>query len=258
LVFVHARSALEPAVNAADTEAMPEARRLLVPLLAIAAALVALHLARGTAEPAPAHDALGEVDGARFRLSAGDPGRAPVLGDDVRRATLTFAPTVAPSDRRAVLDAVAAARPEARGLIDAVDGLVDVRVADPGPGVAGNTLIGRPRYVVTLDLRALDQHFGARGITRVVLHELGHVIDHALVPRVLERGLDAGIPRGYGCHQGVSGACANAEERFAETFAKWATGDIGLNLDVGYKVMPPAVPLDAWGAPLARLGQAGA
>jgi hypothetical protein len=71
----------------------------------------------------------------------------------------------------------------------------------------------------------------------------------------MERSLDAGIPRGYGCDSGVSGACAQAGERFAETFAKWATGDIGFNLDVGYKVLPPALPLTAWGEPLTRLGR---
>jgi hypothetical protein len=52
------------------------------------------------------------------------------------------------------------------------------------------------------------------------------------------------------------GACANREERFAETFAKWAIGDIGVNLDIGYKVPPPSVALDVWGQPLARLAAA--
>jgi hypothetical protein len=65
--------------------------------------------------------------------------------------------------------------------------------------------------------------------------------------------LDAGIPTGLGCDGGVSGACASRAERFAETFAKWALGDIGINLNVGYKVPPPRLPLDAWGAPLAQL-----
>jgi hypothetical protein len=66
--------------------------------------------------------------------------------------------------------------------------------------------------------------------------------------------LQAGIPAGYGCEQGTSGACATAPERFAESFAKWATGDIGVDLYIGYKVPPPSPTLDAWGAPLARLG----
>ena len=58
---------------------------------------------------------------------------------------------------------------------------------------------------------------------------------------------------GYGCDEGVSGACADEAERFAESFAKWALGDIGVNLEIGYKVPPPSAPLDVWGAPLARL-----
>lgn len=50
----------------------------------------------------------------------------------------------------------------------------------------------------------------------------------------------------------MTGGCASREERFAETFAKWATNDIGLNLYIGYKVPPPA-SLDAWGTPLAAV-----
>jgi hypothetical protein len=42
----------------------------------------------------------------------------------------------------------------------------------------------------------------------------------------------------------------------AESFAKWALGDIGINLEIGYKVPPPSAPLDVWGAPLARLAAA--
>jgi hypothetical protein len=86
------------------------------------------------------------------------------------------------------------------------------------------------------------------------LHELGHVIDFALVPEDTMTQLQAGIPTGYGCDQGLSGACANARERFAESFAKWATGDIGVDLGEGYKVPPPGPTLAAWGAPLARRG----
>ncbi|MDP9345253.1 MAG: hypothetical protein M3P44_05960, partial [Actinomycetota bacterium] len=69
----------------------------------------------------------------------------------------------------------------------------------------------------------------------------------------LDKQLGAGIPAGYGCDQGLSGACATSDERFAESFAKWAVGDIGLDLNVGYKVMPPGPSLSAWGAPLERL-----
>jgi hypothetical protein len=87
----------------------------------------------------------------------------------------------------------------------------------------------------------------------VLDHELGHVVDHALLTDDVVAAMDSEIPTGYGCEEGVTGACANSEERFAETFAKWALGDIGVNLDIGYKVPPPSVALDVWGQPLARL-----
>jgi hypothetical protein len=80
------------------------------------------------------------------------------------------------------------------------------------------------------------------------------VVDFALLPDALTTELDAGIPRGWGCEYGKLGSCASREERFAESFAKWATGDIGVNIDVGYKVPPPGPTLDAWGAPLAGFG----
>src|SRR5215207_6984680 len=44
-----------------------------------------------------------------------------------RAATLRFTATVAPKDRAWILAAVASARPEARRLIDEVDGLIEVR-----------------------------------------------------------------------------------------------------------------------------------
>jgi hypothetical protein len=95
--------------------------------------------------------------------------------------------------------------------------------------------------------------YGRRGIDRVVLHELGHVVDHALVPDDAMARLQAGIPAGFGCDDGRAGACADPGERFAESFAKWATGDIGVDLYIGYKVPPPGPTLDAWGAPLQEL-----
>jgi hypothetical protein len=78
------------------------------------------------------------------------------------------------------------------------------------------------------------------------------VIDFALVPAALDAQLDAEIPRGYGCEQGQTGACAVPVERFAESFMKWATRDIGVGVNLGYKVPPPD-DLESWGAPLASL-----
>jgi hypothetical protein len=171
---------------------------------------------------------LSEVAGARYRLDAASAksSGARLLAPGVRRAGFRFAPTVAPADRQAFLDAVASARPEARRLIAVVDGLVDVRIGPTGtPGAIGLTEDG----------------------------ELGHVIDHALLTDDVTAALDAGIPAGLGCEEGKLGGCANREERFAESFAKWALDDIGVNLEIGYKVPPPSPPLAVWGAPLARL-----
>jgi hypothetical protein len=107
---------------------------------------------------------------------------------------------------------------------------------------------------VTVDWRGSPGATGRAGIHRVVLRELGH--DHARVADGDMAVLQGGIPAGWGCEQGISGACGTAQERFAERFAKWATGDVGVDLYVGYTVPPPSPKLDAWGAPLERLAAA--
>jgi hypothetical protein len=216
---------------------MRDSRRLILPVLAVAAVVVlAVAGARRTAASA---------EGA-----AGPPG----ISAADRAATFHFAPDTAPADRDAVLAAVARARAPARRLVGLVDGLTDVRVGPTGSsGVLGLTESRAGRYAVTLDLRTVAARYGRRGIDRVVLHELGHVVDTALVPPATMAALQAAIPSGYGCDGGTTGGCAAPPERFAESFAKWATGDIGVDLYVGYKVPPPGPTLDAWGAPLAQL-----
>jgi hypothetical protein len=169
-----------------------------------------------------------------------------------RAATFTFDPRLAPADREAILTAVAHARPEAQALIAAVDGLVDIRVGQMADASGKAQPLG-VRFLVSLDLGAISRSAGQRGIDNVVLHELGHVVDFALVGPALDTQLDAGIPQGYGCDYGYAGGCAPMMERFAESFAKWATGDIGIDLYFGYKIPPPS-DLDAWGAPLVGLG----
>jgi hypothetical protein len=231
---------------------MADIRRLTLPAILLAGLVVALALigARRSGVPVGA-----EVAGARFRLDAAAARKsgAPILPAADRAATFRFAPGTAEADREAFLAAVAHA--PARRLIDLVDGLVDVTIAPTGiTGALGVTRSGGARYDVTVDLGTVANVHGRRGIDRVVLHELGHVVDHALVPDDTMARLMASIPQGYGCEQGVAGACAVAPERFAETFAKWATGDIGVDLYVGYKVPPPSLTLDTWGAPLDRLG----
>jgi hypothetical protein len=179
--------------------------------------------------------------------------QAPRLTQEVRDASFTFDPSVSAPDRQLILREVAAARPEARRLIAIVDGLVTIHVgpaSNGGPDAVGLTARSPRGFDVTFDLSTVWQENGERGVQRLVLHELGHVVDEALVPPQLQSRLDALIPPSYGCdpRQPVIG-CAPPPERFAETFAKWCTGDIGINLDIGYKVAPPP-SLDEWGAQL--------
>jgi hypothetical protein len=204
----------------------------------------------------PPTDSRSEVAGARYRLdeAAAERSGARLLAADARRAPLRFAPSVAPGDRDMILAAVAGARPEARRLIHLVDGLTEVVVGPLAQQVAGRMVPMEPGYAVTIDLGRVARQLGPRGVSRVVLHELAHVVDHALVTDPLMAELDARIPAGFGCDHGRMGGCAEVPERFAETFAKWATGDLGVDLYVGYKVPPPSVPLATWGEPLARLG----
>jgi hypothetical protein len=227
--------------------------RIYLPLLALLVVPLLVSATRSLSAQAPVPS---EVAGARYRLDAASAkaSGARLLPESARRAGFRFDPQVAPADRQAFLAAVAAARPEARRLIGLVDGLVAVRIGSTGvPGAIGLTEDGDPGYRVTIDLDLVVRRYGSRGVQRTVLHELGHVVDNALLTDDVIAALDAGIPAGWGCENGKLGACADREERFAESFAKWALGDIGVNLDIGYKVPPPAAPLDVWGAPLARL-----
>jgi hypothetical protein len=169
-----------------------------------------------------------------------------------RADTFHFAPGVAPYDRQVVRTAIAHARPDARRLIDAVDGLVDLDVAQTQAGSVGMTQMVGDRFHVVLNLGAASRAAGQRAIDRLVLHELGHVVDGALVPDTLRDRMVAEVPRPYGCLDETSGSCAAPVEVFAESFAKWATGDIGVDLNLGYAVPPPA-DLRRWGAPLAAL-----
>jgi hypothetical protein len=223
-------------VPAADTGEVTDRSRPFVAALALLAVLaVAAGVLRGQ------HGAAADTGRSVGEISAAE-----------RAATFTFDPATAPADRSAFLTAVGHARPEARALIDAVDGLVDVHVAVTDAGTVGITQSNGDRYDVTVNLGLVARRYGQRGIDRTVLHELGHVVDFALVPPDLDARLDAAIPRGFGCDQGQAGSCAVQTERFAESFAKWATGDIGVDLYLGYKVPPPD-DLQAWGAPLAQV-----
>ena len=173
-----------------------------------------------------------------------------------RGATARFAAGVPVADRDWIVAAVAAARPEAQQLIAEVDGLVEYQVHRGDPlGVTRSSVgPGGAAFVISFDIAALD---GRRRQDRAVtvLHEYGHAIDFALIPQATNDALEAGIPRTGACgdHGGtMTGACAEAPERFADTFAKWALRGKVSAVGAGYEVANPA-SLEDWGAPLAAL-----
>jgi hypothetical protein len=214
--------------------------RLLTFLLAGLALALAVHQHRAHAFPPGTVMLQADRDTVRVTAAA-------------RAAGLRFAPAVSSGDRAWVLAAIAAARPEARRLIAEVDGLVTVHTGLDEAGVMGLTQSGPAGFAVSLNTAQLD---GLRRIDRnvVVLHELGHVIDGALVPRAIDAELDAGIPRGSSCGSsgGPFGACAPAAERFADTFAKWSLGGAVSAVGAGYGIPNPP-SLETWGSPLATL-----
>jgi hypothetical protein len=193
--------------------------------------------------------------GARLQ---GDAGLAatgvPDIDAQTRAATLTFAPDVKARDRAWILNAVAAARPEAQRLIAEVDGLIEIRTDLQHAEAIGLAEMRPGRSVVSFDVRTLN---GERALDRdvVVLHELGHVIDYQLVPDELVQQLDRQIPRVGDCGGATllpTGACTAVEERFADTFAKWALrGRISL-AGSGYGIPAPS-SIEDWGAPLGLL-----
>lgn len=169
-----------------------------------------------------------------------------------REGSLRFAPEMPEADRAWVRAAIATARPEAQRLIDEVDGVVEVSSQPSSPVAIGMAHLSDGKARITLDTAALNAD---RVLDRnvVVLHELGHVIDHLLVPDHLVLDLDAGIPRGT-CRSTVDhiGACTAIEERFADTFAKWALNGAVSMAGSGYGIPTPP-SLEDWGAPLGRL-----
>ena len=173
-----------------------------------------------------------------------------------RDATARFSAGVPVADRDWIVTAIAAARPEAQRLIAEVDGLVEYRVHRGDPLGVTRSTVGPDGadFVISFDVGSLDGYRRQdRDVT--VLHEYGHVIDLALVPKATNDGLEADIPRTGACgnYGGVStGACAAPAERFADTFAKWALRGKVSAVGAGYEVASPP-SLEGWGAPLAAL-----
>jgi hypothetical protein len=170
-----------------------------------------------------------------------------------RAQGLTFAADVAPGDRQWILAAVAKARPEAARLIDEIDGRVTVTTfrAPDGWLLGHAQTVGPKRYEVAFNVARLD---GERQIDRdtVAIHELGHVVDFALVPDAMSSALAAGVPSTGVCLHNRFADCTEVQEKFADTFAKWALrGNVSI-VGAGYSV--PAPPsLEDWGAPLSTL-----
>jgi hypothetical protein len=182
-----------------------------------------------------------------------------------RSAGLSFGPEVSASDRQWILAAIASARPEARRLIDEIDGRVTIRthtgsqlrVPRSGSLALGYADSGPRRSTVMIWVDPVNRD-RVEDRAQLVLHELGHVVDYVLISDGLLARLDAGIPRRGVCGpspDGAIGACTAPEERFADTFAKWAMRGAISAVGAGYMIPTPP-SLDEWGAPLAGLAAA--
>jgi hypothetical protein len=182
--------------------------------------------------------------------NAGDPTEIPAA---TRAAGLTFDSAMTEADRAWVLAAVAAARPEAQRLIDEIDGLVTVTTVPELGDAVGMAMLREDRAEIAFATAWLN---GERALDRnvAVLHELGHVVDHFLVSDELAGTLDAGIPTLGTCRSPSAdmGPCTAVEERFADTFAKWALGGRVSLAGSGYGIPAPA-SLETWGSPLGLL-----
>ena len=192
------------------------------------------------------------------RVGAMGPALAPASYKEVtpaeRAAGLRFRPEAPAALRADIAAAVADARPAARRLIAEVDGQIVVGT-HAGEGDAVGFAQARGNEIeVTFDVAQLAG-LGAYLRRHVILHELAHAVDFALVDDALAASLDAGIPRSAMCLGGPgTGDCADPAERVADTLAKWAVRSPGYTMALGYHVAAPT-DLGAWGAPLARLAR---
>lgn len=178
-----------------------------------------------------------------------DDGTIHVTGE-ARAAGLTYAPGITANDRAWIEAAIAQVRPEAAALIAEVDGLVRVGPLATGTadGAIGRASSGPEGLKVDFDLTRLNNDLVMERNAAVV-HELGHIVDFVLVDDDMLAELDAGIPRGGAC--GLAVNCDAPEERFADTFAKWALNG-AMSVGSGYGVPMPA-SIEGWGQPLGAL-----
>ena len=172
------------------------------------------------------------------------------ISDEARARGLTYDPGISPSDRAWIEAAIAKVRPEAAALIAEVDGLVTVGPLATGAagGAIGLASGGPGGLRVDLDLTRLNNDL-AMERNAAVIHELGHIVDFALIDDTTLARFDAGIPRGGAC--GLAVNCDSPQERFADTFAKWALRG-SFSIGSGYGVpTPPSI--EGWGQPLGAL-----
>jgi len=163
-----------------------------------------------------------------------------------------FAGSVPIADRQWIVQAVAHARPEAIRLIKLIDHRTTVAPLREGSNLGMAWHLRGGRHQIGLDLERLDGGLRANR-ELVLLHELGHVVDNELVPDSLRDRLAAEVPTSGRCPRDRLGDCAPPQEKFADTFAKWAyRGARSYRHGAGYHLpLPPS--LEAWGAPLQRL-----
>jgi hypothetical protein len=183
-------------------------------------------------------------------LLRADDGNTIEITGEARAAGLTYASGVDPASRAWIEAALAQVRPEAAALIAEVDGLVTVGPLASGSadGAIGLASGGPEGLTVDLDLTRLNNDLVMERSVAVV-HEFGHIVDFALLDEATLAQLDAGIPRGGGC--GLAVNCDRPEERFADTFAKWALRG-AVSVGSGYGVPMPA-SIEGWGEPLGAL-----
>lgn len=224
-------------------------------MVAVAAALIVNWIAGALAGPPPAPRI-----GWKYRLTAEEArrDRTLLLTAEERAATFAFSSRVTAAERDLFLRAVAAITPDARRVLDLVDGVVEVEFGEDADGALGRAFYEADgRHHILLDLARIRAHVGLDAVREVALHELGHIVGTVFLPEDVQRSLDAQIPPGYPCPVGTRvSSCAPRTERFADTFAKWATGgELTYRMRGGYAVLPPTTGLEAWGAPLVALGR---
>ena len=226
---------------------------LAVPVLVLAT-VAGVPAARST-RAAVRDDLRREFDGAHFRLDGKQAGAvgAPVLSEDVRRATFRFDPSVAAADRQAFLSGVAAARPDARRLVDLVDGLVSVSVGATPDDVAGVTTATADRYVMTRQPGARVPRVRAqRGIDCSCCTSSARIASFPTRSRPL---WTPASPRGGGARRGTWVAAPftrSASRRASRNGPRATSASTSTSATRSRRRAPRS---RAWGAPLAELAR---